>query len=98
VFEVTRLNVNQLVDARAIQVRMNRDHPDGKPRWWTIRRNGATKTWKTNPARFRLPWKAGLRVFGAIDGGDFVDGVLRPDYYRVDPKYAEAHNGENLSV
>jgi hypothetical protein len=30
-------------------------------RWWRVRRNGATKTWKTRPGEFRIPIKAGLR-------------------------------------
>ncbi len=31
-------------------------------RWWRVRRNGATKTWKTRPGEFRIPIKAGLRA------------------------------------
>jgi hypothetical protein len=54
--------------------------------WWTIRRNGATRTWKRNPARLRIPYKMGLYGYGAIDGGDFRDGYLRDDYYRIDPE------------
>ncbi len=30
-------------------------------RWWKLRRNGKTKTWKTRPGEFRIPVKAGLR-------------------------------------
>lgn len=35
-------------------------------RWWRVRRNGATKTWKTRPGHFRIPLKAGLRLHGEI--------------------------------
>lgn len=35
-------------------------------RWWLVRRNGATKTWKTRPGDFRIPIKAGLRVYGEL--------------------------------
>jgi hypothetical protein len=35
--------------------------------WWKCRRNGRTQSWKTRPAHFRLPIKAGLRATGAID-------------------------------
>lgn len=31
-------------------------------RWWRVRRNGATHTWKTRPGHFRIPVKAGLRA------------------------------------
>ena len=33
----------------------------GSGRWWRLRRNGQTKRWKTRPAAFRIPVKAGLR-------------------------------------
>lgn len=33
----------------------------GNGRYWKLRRNGATKTWKRDPDRFQIPVKAGLR-------------------------------------
>jgi len=33
---------------------------------WVYRRNGATKTWKTHPADFKIPVKRGLREYGYI--------------------------------
>lgn len=35
-------------------------------RWWTVRRNGQTKTWKRNPSKFMIPIKAGFRSCGYI--------------------------------
>lgn len=35
--------------------------------FWRVRRNGATKRWKREPNRFRIPVKAGLRAYGAIE-------------------------------
>ena len=35
-------------------------------RWWQLRRNGVTRTWKTDPERVRVPVKAGLRVYDVI--------------------------------
>lgn len=35
-------------------------------RWWRARRNGRTQTWKTRPNDYRIPIKAGLRVYGEI--------------------------------
>jgi hypothetical protein len=35
-------------------------------RYWKLRRNGATKRWKRNAERFRIPVKAGLYVFTEI--------------------------------
>lgn len=34
---------------------------------WVVRRNGATKLWKTRPGEFRIPIKAGLRTTGAVE-------------------------------
>ena len=35
-------------------------------RYWKLRRNGKTKTWKTKPDRFNIPVKAGLKSFAII--------------------------------
>lgn len=43
-------------------------------RWWRLRRNGATQTWKRDPSRFSVPVKAGLKSCARITetdlGGD----------------------------
>jgi hypothetical protein len=31
-------------------------------RYWQLRRNGATQTWKTRPSAFSVPVKAGLKT------------------------------------
>lgn len=31
-------------------------------RWWGLRRNGRTRLWKTRPAEFAIPVKAGFRA------------------------------------
>lgn len=36
-------------------------------RFWQVRRNGATKRWKREPDRFRIPIKVGLRGYAAIE-------------------------------
>lgn len=35
-------------------------------KWWQVRRNGKTQTWKTRPGEFRIPIKAGFRTCGEI--------------------------------
>lgn len=35
-------------------------------KWWRVRRNGATKLWKTRPNDYRIPVKAGLRAYGYV--------------------------------
>ena len=55
-------------------------------RYWQCRRNGATKTWKTRPAEFRIPIKAGFRSTGYVEhdsnigarGADFVVADHQP--------------------
>jgi hypothetical protein len=41
--------------------------PVGGGRYWLARRNGATRLWKLNAARFRVPIKYGFKKCGAID-------------------------------
>ena len=39
----------------------------------TARRNGATKTWKRDPARFKVPVKHGLYTYGTITDQNAAD-------------------------
>lgn len=36
-------------------------------RYWRLRRNGQTQLWKTRPAEFSIPVKAGLRATCRLD-------------------------------
>ncbi len=47
------------------------NNSDGTPSRW--RRNGATKTWKTRPADFKIPVKHGLYDYGYIDQDNAAD-------------------------
>jgi hypothetical protein len=74
----TRNEIESALDAGKISVRMS----NGK--LWRVRRNGMTQLWKTRPAEFRIPVKAGFRSTGEINhnsgfdfegqhnGGEFV--------------------------
>ena len=42
--------------------------------YWLVRRNGRTKTWKTDKKRFRIPVKAGLKAYSAIDENTNLNG------------------------
>lgn len=46
-------------------------------RFWRLRRNGKTQRWKTRPADFRIPVKAGLRACGEVTQRSAV--ALCPD-------------------
>ncbi len=35
-------------------------------RYWKLRRNGAVQRWKRDPFRYRIPVKAGLKVYAEI--------------------------------
>ena len=65
---VARHEVESLLDARAIECAM------ANGRWWTIRRNGATQRWKKDTNRIRIPFKMGLKGYGAITETDFIEG------------------------
>jgi len=78
--KITRANIDDLLDRRMIEVRMN------SGAWLAIRRNGATKTWKSQPFRVRIPYKYGFRGYGAITTWDFV----KPDGTHLNEEFVEA--------
>ena len=75
---ITRDNVDSLLDRRQIEVAKSNG------RWWEIRRNGATRTFKRDANRIEIPFKAGMRGYGTISQSDFLpNGVINPDTFRV---------------
>jgi hypothetical protein len=46
---------------------------------WQCRRNGATKRWKRDPARFRIPIKFGLRGHDAIEPHNVSEFIIAYD-------------------
>jgi hypothetical protein len=58
--------IERHLDAGELEVEMSNG------RWWTIRRNGMTKTWKRDPKRYEIPVKAGLKSYGTITPGTLV--------------------------
>jgi hypothetical protein len=76
--DITRSNIDALLDAKEIYVLMNSGN------WWAIKRNGKTQRWKRDASRIRVPFKTGLYQYGAITESDFLpSGVLDPTRYRV---------------
>lgn len=63
--------IEQLLDSGQIETEMNNG------RWWALRRNGATKLWKTRPMEFQIPVKAGLHACSYITNGNINSGHLR---------------------
>lgn len=49
------------------------DDPRGPIRW---RRNGQTKRWKREPARFEVPVKHGLKSYDRIDAAALTDPYI----------------------
>lgn len=78
---ITRDNVEQLLDSHRLEIAMR------SANWWAIRRNGVTKRWVKEPSRIRIPFKFGLKGYGAFTESDFdpQTGALSPKYYRVKP-------------
>lgn len=81
---ITTGNLERLLDSGRIAVCV-RYH--GSNKWWRIRRNGVTRRWKRNARRFRIPYKAGLYLYGALTEADFLPNghLLRHDLYRYIP-------------
>jgi hypothetical protein len=63
---ITLETIDFWIDRGLIQTKM------ANGRWWNIRRNGATKRWRRDPNRIRIPYKYGLRGYHAITETDFV--------------------------
>lgn len=63
--------IETALDAGLIETAMT----NGK--WWRLRRNGATKTWKTRPGHFKIPVKAGLRSCAYITHENMNSGHYR---------------------
>lgn len=63
---ITRANVDTMLDDGAIECAMN------SGRWWKIRRNGKTRTWKRDAARIAIPYKYGMYGYGTITETDFI--------------------------
>lgn len=57
----TRQEIETALDAGKLRVRMSNGN------LWTCRRNGATKTWKTQPDDFSIPIKYGFNSYGRIE-------------------------------
>jgi hypothetical protein len=62
-----RATVEKLLDDGRLMVRMRNGNS------WKVRRNGKTQTWKTRPAQFRIPAKAGLRTTFQITDVDLLE-------------------------
>jgi hypothetical protein len=80
--KLTRHNIDSLLDSGRLEVGMRNG------RWWKLRRNGATKTWKTDPERIRVPVKAGMYTYDVIatyrnDLGPRGGHLLDSPYIRI---------------
>lgn len=54
--------VEKALDAGRLEIRAG-----GPEKWYTVRRNGATRRWKTQPDRFRIPVKYGFYGYEALE-------------------------------
>lgn len=57
---MTRQEIEAALDHSRVKYRMANGN------LWSVRRNGATKLWKTRPNEFRIPIKIGFRDYGEI--------------------------------
>ncbi len=61
---MTREQIETALDAGHVWAKMAHTL---KTSWWMVKRNGATKTWKTRPGEFRIPIKIGYKSYSHID-------------------------------
>lgn len=46
-------------------------------RFWPLRRNGKTRTWKRDPVRFEIPVKAGINRCATLTNDNMQSGSWR---------------------
>ena len=69
----TLRDIERALDTSKLLVRMN------SGRLWRARRNGKTQLWQRTPGKFRIPVKAGLRVYSEITEATIVAYDLSVD-------------------
>ncbi len=63
---MTRIELETALDAGKLEAR----NMSAAGKWYRIRRNGRTQTWKTRPDDFRIPCKVGFReCFNIVPNG-----------------------------
>ena len=73
---VTFDNVEAVLDAGELFCAMNTG------RWWKVRRNGATKRWKTRPKDIRIPIKFGFKQTAWLTDEHFnEDGSIKTGFF-----------------
>lgn len=66
----TREHLEQALARHTVRYQM------GPKRFWLVKRNGATKTWKTRPNDWRIPLKVGFRSHWQATQDNIANGVL----------------------
>lgn len=79
---MTRQQIETALDNGLLEVQW------GNGKWYKVRRNGATKTWKRDAERFAIPCKTGFRdcftiAFYSCDVGPSSGLLLDSQYIRV---------------
>jgi hypothetical protein len=75
---ITREQIEAALDGRKLWVAIQNGN------YWLARRSGKTRTWKTRPDNFRIPFKYGFKGNGALDESDRVNfGTAWPAYYVI---------------
>jgi hypothetical protein len=70
---MTRDEIETALDRGRLQMQSVGHYSGGK--WYDVRRNGATKTWKRNPHKVEIPCKVGFRECFRLEGSVNVDAV-----------------------
>lgn len=81
-----RRQIEQALDSGKLQVLWKSGN------WNAVRRNGATRTWKTDPERFVIPCKSGLRdtfciaMYSSDIQNKYGGHLLNSPYIRIKPE------------
>lgn len=72
---MTREAFEAALDSGRLQTK-ERDYALGVDHWYFCRRNGRTRTWKLDPARFEIPIKYKFRETLRVTADSFNNGVV----------------------
>jgi hypothetical protein len=76
---MTRAAFEAALDSGLLQTVIQRANEE---RWYTVRRNGRTQTWKRDPARFEIPIKYRLRDCVRVTDKHFNNGAV-DQWFRI---------------
>jgi hypothetical protein len=82
---MTRIEFETALDAGKLETRISTREGD---KWYLVRRNGRTQTWKRDTRRFEIPIKFRFRDTMRVKSRFFASGEIN-EWFRIIPAVSE---------